>query len=248
MLEDFSFDMVDKSRPMALFLDIDGTLIDFAATPDEVIVPSELCPLLQRLSGESEGAFAVVTGRPIDSADRLFKPVEFNMAGLHGGEFRYSGQRESIPAPYAPVAWKNSAKALAAAHPGVAYEEKRLGFSVHYREAPELGPMIADAMNELVQHDNPGFHLLMANMGIEVRPDGIDKGNAIRRFMNMPQFSGHRPVFFGDDTTDDDGFRVLKDYDGVGVVVGHRRPPEAAYTVKDPATMRALLSDLRLAA
>ena len=248
MLEDFSFDRLDGRRPMALFLDIDGTLVEFAATPDEVVVPPTLRPLLERLSSDLDGAFAVVTGRPIESADRLFRPTHFTMAGLHGGEFRCNGVHEDVPAPYAPWSWKEAARALADANPGVAYEEKRLGFSIHYREAPEKGPIVTEAIEAVMQRDNPGFHLLHANMALEIRPDGIDKGHAIRHFMRMPQFAGRMPVFFGDDTTDDDGFRVLKDYGGVGVVVGHRRPPEASYTVRDPAAMRRLLSGLLVAA
>ncbi len=248
MLEDFTFDKLDSSRPIALFLDIDGTLVEFAATPDEVIVPPMLRPLLERLASDLHGAFAIITGRPIESADRLFRPTQFTMAGLHGGEFRFNGVHEDVPAAYAPRAWKDAAKALADANPGVAYEEKRLGFSVHYREAPEKAALVTEAIETAMQKDNPGLHLLHANMALEIRPDGIDKGHAIRHFMQMPQFAGRMPVFFGDDTTDDDGFRVLKDYGGVGVVVGHRRPPEALYTVKDPATIRVLLSELKPAA
>jgi trehalose 6-phosphate phosphatase len=247
MLQDFSFDFVDRSKPWALFLDIDGTMVEFAATPDQVIVPPDLPPTLERLRDESAGSLALVTGRPIESADRLFKPVQFTIAGLHGGEFRYDSTRETVPCPVAPNSWRLQARALADEFPGVAYEEKRFGFSVHYREAPDKGPDVMRAMEEIVQHDNPGFHLLAASMAVEVRPDGINKGAAIERFMELPEFAGHHPIFFGDDTTDDDGFRMLKAMGGTRVVVGARRPPEAEYCVKDPATMRGLLSTLVLA-
>ena len=245
-LQEFSFDLVSREKPLALFLDIDGTMVEFAATPDEVIVPPTLPSTLVRLNAEAKGALAIVTGRPIPSADRLFAPTQFTMAGLHGGEFRFDGMHEVLAGTAAPDCWKNEAKALAAANPGVNYEEKRFGFSVHYREAPDMGPMLTEAIGQMMMRDNPGFHMMQASMAIEVRPDGIDKGSAILRLMQLPEFAGRHPVFFGDDTTDEDGFRVLQQIGGTPVVVGKRRPPEVRYTVSDPAAMRALLEGLQL--
>ncbi len=245
-MNEFTFDQVDPSRPWALFLDIDGTLVEFAATPDEVVMPEEVRTTLQRLSEESEGGVAIITGRPIPSADRLFKPVEFPIAGLHGGEFRIADTYELLPVPPLPEGWRQHAKAFAEAHPGVTYEEKRAGFGLHYRDAPELGTATDDAVRTMLLSGNPGYHLLRANMVAEVRPDGIDKGTAIRRFMETAAFEGRHPIFFGDDTTDDDGFRALQQIGGTAVVVGSRRPPEAQYFVKDPKTMRDLLANLKM--
>ena len=248
MIEDFDFSKVDRSRPWALFLDIDGTLLEFAATPDAVIVPLEVPELLQRLDAQTKGGMAIVTGRPIESADRLFAPIQFTMAGLHGGEFRYDSVHEIIPAPVAPQSWREEAKALSRTFPGVKYEEKHFGFAIHYRNAPEAGEAVRAAVEEMILHDNPGFHLLAATMALEIRPDGIDKGTAIRRFMELPAFAGRHPLFFGDDTTDDDGFRTVRELGGTAVLVGGRRPAEADYCVKDPQAMRQMLSELTLAA
>ncbi len=248
MIKEFDFSEIGRDRPLALFLDIDGTMIEFAPTPDEVIVPPELSGILARLSEESEGGLAIITGRGIESADRLFRPIEFPMAGLHGGEFRFDGTHEMVPAPVAPECWREEARELTRRFPGVRYEEKRFAFSLHYRENPEYGPGIIAAMNEMLSHDNPGFHLLMASMAVEVRPDGIDKGSAIQRFMRLPEFAGRHPIFFGDDTTDEDGFRAMREIGGTPVVVGPRRPPEVEFYVKDPRTMRGLLAGLTLQA
>jgi trehalose 6-phosphate phosphatase len=247
MLQEFTFDLVPRSKPWALFLDIDGTMVEFAATPDQVIVPPELSPTLQRLVDESAGGLALVTGRPIESADRLFKPVQFTIAGLHGGEFRFDNRREVCPCPTAPETWKREAREMADAHPGVAYEEKRFGFSVHYREAPEQEALVKSTLEEMMKHDNPGFHTLNAAMAVEVRPDGVNKGAAIQRLMELPEFRGRHPLFFGDDTTDEDGFRTMRAIGGTSVVVGPRRPPDVEYCVRDPATMRNLLASLVLA-
>ena len=110
-----------------------------------------------------------------------------------------------------------------------------------------MGPMLTDAIGAMMTRGNPGFHMMQASMAIEVRPDGIDKGSAILRLMQLPEFAGRHPVFFGDDTTDEDGFRALDKIGGTSVVVGKRRPPDVKYTVSDPAAMRALLAGLQLA-
>ncbi len=247
MIEEFSFDHVDRSRPWALFLDIDGTLVEFAATPDQVVMPQQVTDTLQRLSGEARGTLAIITGRPIPSADKLFHPVSFPMAGLHGGEFRHDGRHETLPVPVIPEQWKQRAMQLADELPGVSYEPKRQGLAVHFREAPEQGPTVTEALRKMVEEPiNPGFHLLEAHGATEIRPDGIDKGSAIERFMQMPHFKGCHPIFFGDDTTDDDGFRALEKIGGTRVVVGQRRPPEAQFYVKDPQTMRDLLAKLSM--
>src|SRR3984957_14223615 len=72
----------------ALFLDIDGTLLDLARTPDRVKVPHELLRTLEKLSHQLSGALAFVSGRSLDSIDRLFAPFRPAAIGAHGGEIR----------------------------------------------------------------------------------------------------------------------------------------------------------------
>jgi trehalose 6-phosphate phosphatase len=246
-MKEFNFDQVDRSKPWALFFDIDGTLVEFADTPDAVVMPDEVTTVLQRLSAEANGSLAIITGRPIPSADRLFQPIEFPMAGLHGGEFRIEGRHETIPVPTIPDHWRHRAKGLAKTCPGVSFEEKRQGFALHFREAPHHAPTVNDTLSELVGEPiNPGYHLLQASGATEIRPDGIDKGSAIEKFMETAAFAGRHPIFFGDDTTDDDGFRALKKRGGTTVLVGRRSPAEAEYFVSDPQAMRGLLAGLKL--
>src|SRR5712675_1954386 len=72
----------------ALFLDIDGTLLDLARTPDRVKVPRELLRALEKLTHHLSGALAFVSGRSLESIDKLFAPFRPAAIGTHGGEIR----------------------------------------------------------------------------------------------------------------------------------------------------------------
>jgi trehalose 6-phosphate phosphatase len=246
-MKDFDFSQIDHLKPWALFLDIDGTLCDFAATASAVVFPKALVPVLQRLHDQLGGALAIITGRSIESADRLFEGsgLTLPIAGLHGGEFRFADGYEQIDAPVASDEWRQQARAVAERLPGVIYEEKRFGFGLHYRFAPSQGPAVWEAMEKLVD-GHPDFHLLPASMAVEVRPNGVDKGQAIERFMQHAPFKGRYPIFFGDDFTDEDGFHGVHMLRGSAVLVGSRTPSIAEYRVKDTETMRAMLTSLNV--
>ena len=247
-MKKFDFSFIESHGPIALFLDIDGTLVDFAATANAVVFPVTFFPVLQRLYDQLDGALAIVTGRSIESVDRLFREstIRLPIAGLHGGEFRYMDGTERLDAPCASEEWRAQAKVIAETLPGVIYEEKRFGFGLHYRFAPTQGPAVWAAMEQLIE-GHPGFHLLQASMAVEVRPNGVDKGLAIQRMMTHAPFKGRYPVFFGDDFTDEDGFKGIKELGGASVLVGSRRPSIASYCVDDTAKVRALLSSLQTA-
>ncbi|MGE0023796.1 MAG: trehalose-phosphatase, partial [Hyphomicrobium sp.] len=77
-------------RGAALFLDVDGTLLDLAATPKSVRVPNGLIGVLQRLSLRLDGAVAIITGRLFSEIDLLLQPVKLTASGVHGAEIRTS--------------------------------------------------------------------------------------------------------------------------------------------------------------
>ena len=242
-MQEFDFSLIKTDKPLALFLDIDGTLLELARTPGSVTVPPELPSMLERLS--QEGAFAIITGRPLESADRLFHPLKFPMAGLHGGEFRVDHHFERAKVNSIPQAWRDSGKALAQKLQGTFYEEKHYGYSLHFRHTPQFGPEVMAHMLEQVS-GNTEFNLLQASMAGEIRPNGVDKGKAIEWFMRRPEFAGHYPVFFGDDLTDEDGFKAVEKMDGCSVLIGARRPSAARYQLPNPERLRALLAKLDL--
>jgi trehalose 6-phosphate phosphatase len=202
----------------ALMLDMDGTLIDLAPTPDAVVVQSGLPETVATLRDALGGALAIVTGRPIETVDRLFGDAPGAVAGEHGGAVRRAPgdpvERPDLPSP--PVAWLEAAEALVGAFPGALLERKERGFALHYRLASdEAGPVFHAALSALLEA-NPGFQLHPAHMLWEVRPVGADKGGAVVTLMQRAPFAGRLPVFIGDDVTDEDGMREARKLGGAG--------------------------------
>jgi trehalose 6-phosphate phosphatase len=204
----------------ALLLDLDGTLLDLAPRPDAVVVPPELPHVLLAIRRLLNDAFAVITGRPVETVDALLGDIAYAVAGEHGGAIRSKpGQtvvRTELPSPSAE--WLVVADRLAAAHPGVILETKARGFAMHYRASPEAGPALHAALQRLLT-SSADFELMPAHMLWEVRPRGADKGKAVRQLMATSPFHGRLPVFVGDDVTDEDGIAVAALMGGVGLRV-----------------------------
>jgi len=205
----------------ALLLDMDGTLLDIAPTPDQVRVARGLPEALRRLRDAMGGALAVVTGRPIEQVDGLFGNVPYAVAGEHGGAIRHAPGAEvvrvSLPSP--PVEWVMAAARIADAHPGVLLEQKQRGFVLHYRAVPDLGPKLRKAALELIAPLAGQFQLMEALMAWEIRPRGADKGSAVAALMAEAPFTGRSPIFIGDDVTDEDGMRAARALGGAGMRV-----------------------------
>lgn len=203
----------------ALFLDFDGTLVEIAPRPDAVQVQPGLPRLLQRLATGLNGALAIVSGRPLRDLDH-FLPVPIAKVGDHGATLRpVPGQPpESPDLPHAPAEWRERAATLLERFPGTLIEDKEHGFVVHYRLAPTAGPAAKAMLDELVAGaPGGGFTLLEARMAWEVRPRGASKGTAVRSLMDRAPFAGRRPVFIGDDVTDEEGMAVAREFGGLGL-------------------------------
>lgn len=222
----------------ALLLDLDGTLLDIAPTPDSVIVPDGLVDSMTTLRAQLNGALAIVTGRAIETVDGFLKTI-FAAAGEHGAAFRHRPdsaiERADLPAP--PDSWVAAAERLAAAHPGALLERKARGFALHFRLAPASGPVFEAALAALVT-EGSGFQLLGGQMTWELRPFGADKGLAVGALMAHQPFHGRTPVFIGDDVTDEDGMRVARAMGGVGLRV------DTAF--RDPGRVRRWLQEAAL--
>jgi trehalose 6-phosphate phosphatase len=222
----------------ALLLDMDGTLLDIAPTPDSVVVTPDLPPTLVRLRQRLGGAVAVITGRPVEQIDALLPGVVPTVSGEHGGALRAApgAALTRAPLPDLPGGLLDAAAGIAAAHPGVILERKARGFVLHYRPVPAAGPAVQGALAAIVA-PHPAFQLLASHMAWEVRPRGADKGSAVLAVMALPVFAGRLPVFIGDDVTDQDGMRPARALGGAGLFV-----PEV---FGDAAGVRAWLSRCR---
>jgi len=229
----------------ALFLDVDGCLLDLAGTPDAVVVPDGLREQLEALQLRLDGALALVSGRTIATLDSLFAPSRFNAVGLHGVEQRRGGVES--PTEHAPELddVRKAATRLAAVYDGTVVEDKGRALALHWRRAPDAEPaLLAFAAHSLEQL--PGYRLQHGKQVVELYPGGsgdhpMDKGGAIAGLLDSPPFRGRLPVFAGDDLTDESGFEVVNARDGVSVLVGDRAPSAARHRLRDPAAVRGWL-------
>ncbi len=218
----------------ALLLDLDGTLLDLAPTPESVVVPPGLTDALLALRPLLGDALAIISGRPVEQVDSLLPGVPYAVAGEHGGALRRAAGTPLIRPDLPPVPddWVVAAARAVAATPGARLEEKLRGFVVHYRAVPDAGPALRAALDTVVT--DARFEIMAASMAWEVRPRGVDKGTAVRQIMQSPPFEGRLPVFIGDDVTDLDAIRTANAMGGAGLLV------ETAF--RTPAAVRAWLT------
>src|ERR1051326_2848376 len=132
--------MPPVSENTALFLDIDGTLLDLAQTPDRVKVPRDLIKALERLTQHLSGALAFVSGRSLEGIDRLFAPFKPAAIGAHGGEIRGADGEVARSQPLSEKV-AEVFHGLADNIPGLYLEDKRCALALHYRLAPEAQPV-----------------------------------------------------------------------------------------------------------
>ncbi len=233
----------------ALFLDVDGTLLDLAPTPADVRVDAELSGLLPGLHRALDGACALVTGRALSDLDGLFPGLALPAAGQHGCERRDAQGTLHLHAPDRGTLARLRAlfADFATRHEGLLLEDKGATLALHYRLAPQLAAKVRQTMESALA-DEPGAALCLqpGKMLIEIRPEKRDKGAAIRDFMGEMPFAGRRPVFVGDDHGDEHGFAVVQRLRGYGVKVGPGRT-RAQHRLSDVAAVRQWLAALRAA-
>jgi len=223
----------------ALFLDIDGTLIEIAARPDAVVVPEALPSLLHAIQERLGGALALVSGRRLDDIDRMMAPYRFPCAAEHGAILRFADgsariQRDNF---VVPERLRQKLRAAAAQWPGAVIEEKTFNIVVHYRQAPSRGDEIHAFVQSLLVGED--FEILPARMAFEIRHRALNKGAAVNTFMVETPFAARLPVFVGDDVTDEDGFRAAEALGGIGVDV-------RIVFAGEPADVRAWLGTFAL--
>jgi trehalose 6-phosphate phosphatase len=209
-------------RPLALFLDVDGTLLDISRRPQEVVVPEGLRSVLESTWRTLGGALALVSGRAIADLDRLFAPLRLPAAGQHGAELRLDpdGRVCIMPGRRIGAALRQAVEALAHKHPGVELEDKGMTLAVHYRAAPEIGRQLARELRVLLAREGEGIALCRGKMVLELRDLRYTKAGAVEAFLRQPSFAGRLPVFVGDDITDEDGFAAVERHGGIAMPVG----------------------------
>jgi trehalose 6-phosphate phosphatase len=232
-------------RVTALLLDIDGTLLDIAPRPHEVKVPSGLRQVLVSLQQLTAGALALVSGRPLVDIDAIFTPLKLTAVGGHGAEIRRLIDGKATQEGVAPLEETLRARIRAVgAKPGIVVEDKGYSVALHYRLAPERQRAIHDAVEAIRSELPPGdTEILLGKLMIEIKKTGFDKGTGIRELMRHAPFAGRRPIFIGDDVTDEAAFAVIPEFGGLAMSVG-RIVPGAAKRFEAPADVRRWLEHI----
>lgn len=220
----------------ALFLDFDGTLVDLAETPDAIQVSPALSPLLARLAERLDGRLAIISGRSIEDLERHLHCAGIAVSGSHGLELRLrDGSRVPLAVPGSIDHARERTRRYAGSIPGLLVEDKPFGIALHYRKAPEREAEVRRFMADLAADTH--LSLLAGKMVVELRPAGADKGDAVRALMAEPDFAGARPLFVGDDITDEDAFQAAAALGGAGVLVGAPRPTAAQWRLEGIAAV-----------
>jgi trehalose 6-phosphate phosphatase len=227
----------------ALFLDFDGTLVELAETPDAIRVSPELPHLLQRLGQRLDGRLAIVSGRSILDLERYLSCRGLAVSGSHGLELRLSdGSFVPLAAPRGLDGVRKEIGRFAEAAPGLLVEQKPFSVAIHYRRAPEREEQVRAFMAQLAART--GLSVQQGKMVTELRPAGADKGDAVRAFMLQPPFAGARPIFVGDDLTDEDAFHAAAELGGGGVLVGPERGSAAKWRLDGVSAVADWLGQL----
>jgi trehalose 6-phosphate phosphatase len=220
-------DVAALTANVALFLDVDGTLLDIADRPSAVVTPVGLVASLAAAERKLAGALALISGRPVDEVDRLFEPLRLRASGVHGAQIRFDPQEATRSAPGAAELPATLLAALTEAlrdFPGTLVENKRFSLAVHYRLAPEMALRLRRALERVANAlRGVDFELINAHYAFELKARRCDKGKAIALLLSSAPFLGRTPIFAGDDDTDESGFAAVTARGGLAYSVGRRR-------------------------
>ncbi|WP_038344241.1 trehalose-phosphatase [Acinetobacter sp. A47] len=233
-LADLSTALKLNNNKLCLFLDIDGTLCAFQLHPEDCYIPEKTLNVIDQIIAKQIPVIAV-TGRDIQSAQRLFEPIDLPIAALHGLEIYLNKQQKFKNKNIFPdmSALYNELVKACSAYPDLLIENKLSSVALHYRKAPKLEHLAKAIMLEL-QQAFPHLKLIRGKCVYELISAQANKGQAIKQLLNhFNQQDRYRPVFIGDDVTDEDGFEYVNQVPaGISIKVGQGFT-QARYRLQD---------------
>lgn len=235
-------DSIDPHQ-VAFLLDIDGTLLDIAPTPHDVRVPQGLRRTLQTLQERTDGAIALVSGRSLSDIDLIFAPLKLSAVGGHGAEIRVgpNGKTNGVKSLFLDKKTRGRLAEVAEVDEGVIMEDKGYSVALHYRLAPDKKRAIEDAVTAICGDLPAGaVEILPGKAVIEIKKSGFNKGTALRELMAQEPFAGRKPIFIGDDVTDEAAFAAVPEFDGMAISVG-RMVQGVAQRFETPGDVRRWL-------
>ncbi len=229
-------------RSASLFLDLDGTLVEFAGRPDAIEVDDALRKLIEQVAIRLDGRLAVISGRSLDDlTDHLGLP-ELPASGSHGLERRSASGKSGPGEPGSEVAAAIAEAKAFAESEELVFEAKPLGIAVHFRERPEAGPGVIRALQAIA--NTHGMMMQPGAMVGELRLPGPNKGDVLRLFMAERPFAFGRPVMVGDDLTDEAAFEAVNSLGGTSVLVGPARETNARFGLESVSDVHCWLKEL----
>lgn len=233
--------LIDPARD-ALFLDFDGTLVPIADRPDAIAPDVGLVALLARVRIGLRGRMVIVSGRTLVDLDRHLGEAAPLAAGVHGVEIRGAG---ALDTDYEAQRALARARLLLAQEAGeLLVEDKGYAIALHFRQQPDLGALAGQLAARIAEQSSGTLGVQPGRMVFEIKPATANKGRVVRAFLQEPLFAGSRPVFVGDDLTDEAGFDAAVAAGGYGVLVGERLSSAAAFALPDVAAVHAWLAAL----
>jgi alpha,alpha-trehalase len=235
-----------SGRRVAVFLDYDGTLTPIVERPEDALLPAETRSAIERLAALAP--VAIVSGRDLADVRRLIGIAGITYAGSHGFDLVLpDGSAHQRGTEFLPAldAAERDLRARLAAVPGARIERKTFAIAVHVRQVrEELVPDVEAAVAEVAAAD-PRLRETGGKKVFEIRPAvAWDKGKALLWLLDVLGLGPDvLPVYIGDDETDEDAFRAVRER-GLGVVVrgeGDDRPTLARYALRDTEETRAFV-------
>ena len=241
-------EILGKYAQYFIFLDFDGTLSPIARTPDSAALPGSTKKIIAELSRSRKCKLAVISGRKLSDIKAVVGINKIIYAGNHGMEIEGNGVKRIIKVPkwFAEVKRKIRMDIRSKMHgiKGILIEDKGHTLALHYR----LTKRTERYKIKKYFYQATASHLLNGRIKIqkgkmlyEVRPNiKWDKGKAVKWLLNRSSKKNTLPIYIGDDETDKDAFKALKNR-GITIFVGSRTKYGAKYYLRDTNDVRKFL-------
>jgi trehalose 6-phosphate phosphatase len=243
-------DQLDSGNPVWFFLDYDGTLADFAPTPEIVEPDQELIHILRQLSQQPRIRLTLISGRMLDQIRVLVPLNAVYLAGTYGVEVQVPGgeviRRVDLGA-IRPVLLrvKSNWVGLVQGLEGFFIEDKNWAVALHARFAEEkTADRVLAQAREIARHEmqREGLQLLGGHRFLEIGPKLAHKGETVAWLLDKFPLPGALLVYLGDDDKDEQAFAVIRSGGGDCVHVGQPRgASQAGYNLDSPTDVRSWL-------
>lgn len=232
------------SRRRILLSDFDGTLVRIRRLPDAVRMSDATRRLLEQVR-DSGSVVGVVSGRALEDVEGRVRVPGIWYVGSHG--YRLHDPRGRLISLATPAERRRVERAIRWLRPriarlsGIRLDVKGASVAVHYRTAKAPEQAKAEKLVKELLEQDPDLRLLAGKKVWELLPgESVDKWAAIRRLLDEEKIAGKRfIVYVGDDTTDEQVFRQMRN--GISVVVGKRKNTAAEYYIRSMGEVKELL-------